>query len=51
MMYGFFNLYKYNVIIANANTAIAGIVLAFVYAYLIIRTGKKDLSNAERLEA
>lgn len=30
---------------------IAGIVIAFVYAYIIIRTGKKALSSSERLEA
>ena len=57
---GMFYMYIISTYLLNAKigfnlplgiATIAGIVLAFVYAYLIIRTGKKDLSNAERLEA
>jgi len=57
---GMFYMYIISTYLLNAKigfnlplgiATIAGIVLAFVYAYLIIRTGKKALSSSERLGA
>ena len=57
---GMFYMYIISTYLLNAKigfnlplgiATIAGIVLAFVYAYLIIRTGKKVLSSSERLGA